>query len=133
MDKKEKLEKEEPVEELSETENDGEIGMDEEEVENDLALIEQMGVCSVEADYVEMYQSASIMTRAETAVMNESASLVMVADDVEMNNSWSLLMIAADVEGEPKTVFTPLTAAIFGTTLGLTLFMLGQLFRGRRG
>ena len=132
MGKEDKLENEEPVEESS-AGNDEDIGMDDEEAECDLALVEQMGVCSVDADYVEMYQSGSVMTRAETAVMNESGSLILVADDVEMSNSWSILMIAADVEGEPKTVFTPLTAAIFGGTLGLTLFMLGQLFRGRRG
>jgi hypothetical protein len=104
---------------------------DDDEACSELALVERAGMCTVSAEYVEMYQSAAVSMNAEDVSMNESASLVIIGDDVVMNNSGALLVIAADTEGEINTVFTPLTAAIFGGTLGIAMFLLGQLFRRR--
>jgi hypothetical protein len=105
---------------------------DDEESCSELALVERAGMCSVTAEYVEMYQSAAVSMNAEDVSMNESASMLIIGDDVMMNNSGALLVIASDAQGEINTVFTPLTAAIFGGTLGLTIFLLGQIFRRPR-
>jgi len=105
---------------------------DDEESCSELALVEHACMCSVQAEYVEMFQSGCATVSAEDVSMNESGSMIVIGDDVLMNNSGALLVVAADIEGEVNTVFTPLTAAIFGGALGLTLFLLGQIFRRPR-
>ena len=104
---------------------------DDEECCSDLALVERGCMCSVTAEYVEMYQSAAASMTAEDVSMNESASMVIIGDEVAMNNSGALLVIASETQGEINTVFTPLTAAIFGGALGMSIFLLSQIFRRR--
>jgi hypothetical protein len=116
-----------PVEDI----DDDFLSEDDEEFPADIALIERGAMCNVEAEYVEMYQSAVVMTTADTVTMNESASFVIAADDIEANNSCAFLVVASDVEGEIKSLFTPLTAAIFGGALAAGIFLLSALFRRR--
>ena len=111
---------------------EGDFLEEEGEFPSEVMLMERGSACNVTADYVEMYQSASMMTMGDEVGMTESASMIIVADDVEAHNSSAVLVIAADVEGEISTVFTPLTAAIFGAAMGAALFMLNLLFRPRR-
>jgi hypothetical protein len=98
----------------------------------DVALVERMGACSIDADYVEVYQSAVVTMRADDVDMTDSVAAVIIADDVAATNSCAFLVVAADVEGEITSVFTPMTAAIFGGAMGAVFFLLSQLFRPRR-
>ena len=89
-------------------------------------------MCNVDAEYVEMYQSAVVNATADTVAMTESAAFVINADAIEASDSCAVLVVASEVEGEIQSLFTPLTAAIFGGALAVGVFLLSTLFRPRR-
>lgn len=83
-------------------------------------------------DNIEISQGAAVLAIGDEIHMEQSGAVVAIAEEIRIEGGGALLVIAENVEGEYTTVFTPVTAAIFGGAFALTSFLLGQIFRCRR-
>ena len=93
-------------------------------------MIESENIETVEAEHVEMKQSAAMNVFANDVNMDQSAAGIVRGDKVHMDNSLALIISADEVEGNPKVLFSPTSALIAGGAV--LLGMLGYfLWRNR--
>ncbi|HDS30759.1 MAG TPA: hypothetical protein ENN67_06920 [Firmicutes bacterium] len=117
---------------VSSDEFDEEImGDGESAVDIEVTEISNSLVCTAAGDYIEINQGGAFAAIAEEMTIEQGGAVIAVADEMNLNESNALLVIADTIEGEFTTVFTPLTAAIFGGAFAMTTFLLGQIFRRR--
>ena len=79
-------------------------------------------------DVVELDQSASLLVIGDKVSIHESAAYAVLGDKVDVSGSKTGLVFANEVTGDYETVFTPVTAAIFGGAVAAGIFVAKQKF-----
>jgi len=90
----------------------------------ELVELERESPQVVEAQRVEMRQSAAFSVLADEVDVHESAVGIIRAEQVRVRDSATLLLAAGEVHGDVTTVFTPATAAIIGAAMIIGIWMI---------
>jgi hypothetical protein len=80
----------------------------------DIEAIEQDYCTNIEAQKVEMTQSAALNIMADEVVMDQTAVGIVRADKVHMENSFALILNTDEAEGDVKALVSPVGALIAG-------------------
>ena len=94
---------------------------------NEPEKIEHEQLTTVEAQNVEMTQSAAITVLADNAVMQQSSAGIVKAETVNMKESFALILSSENTEGDVKALLSPTSALVAGG-----IILLGILLWRRR-
>jgi hypothetical protein len=114
-----------------------------ETVRGERVVMERSAAKSIETKSTQLDRSAVLTMGTENAVLLRSSALQVVSEEMRLNRSQALIVSAGNAEiensrivlfagsagGEVRPLFTAVTAAIAGATLGFTLLAFGALLR----